>query len=265
MGAVDLLLAAAPVFGIESVRCGDGAARVTLPLARPSGASVTYQLELCELPHGNVWVREQPQARRLPAQCPERHINLDGSFCLFWQEGEDEARPVKDADSAADWWTLLIKFLTRQETVAVLRRWVGDARAHGDAARHQRAAEQIAAKFGAKFAQDLREAPLRVVRRQRHGRLLFQLSRGTAVIARLSTTSSGQIAPDLSCPCDTAASARPIGECSTHRHDLKELILAIHLWHEAERDFYEQLRAKRVRCCGTMLGCPLQSGAVGRA
>jgi hypothetical protein len=265
MGAVDLLLAAAPAFGIEGMLCGHGAARVTLPLTRPSGASGSYQLELCELPHGHVWVREQVQARRLPAHCPERHINRDGSFCLYWQEGEDEARPVKDADSAADWWILLNSYLNRQETAAVLGRWVGEARAHGDAARHQRAAEQFAAKFGASFAADLSQQRLRVARRQRHGRALLQLSRGDALVARLSTTSTAQIAPDLACPCDAAAGARRICQCSTHRNDLRDFILALHHWHEGERRFYQRLRAMRVRCCGTMSTCPLRPSAGVRA
>lgn len=266
MSAVDLLLAAAPAFGIEGTRSGDGTARVTLPPVRPSGASGSYQLELQEMRDDHVRVREAPQARRLPARCPERHINAEGWFCLYWQEGEGEGRPVKDADSAADWWTLLNSYLIRQETVSTLRHWVGEARAHGDAARHQRVAERIAATFGAKFAQHLRDAALRVARRQRHGRALFQLSRGDALIARLSTSSTGQIAPDVVCPCDdAAASARPIGACGSHRSDLKEFILALHQWHQAERRFYEYLRAARVRCCGTMRDCPLRAGAVGWA
>ncbi|HEX7115625.1 MAG TPA: E2 domain-associated cysteine-rich protein [Steroidobacter sp.] len=262
---MDLLLDAAPAFGIEGSRCGDGAARVTLPLIRPSGAIVSYHLELREVARSTVWAREQPHARRLPAHCPERHINRDGWFCMYWQEGEEEAWTINDADAAADWWILLTKYLNRQETVGVLRRWVGEARAHGDAARHQRIAEQIAARFGPTFVQDLRESRLRIVRRQRHGRDLLELSRGGTVIARVSATSSGRIPADLPCPCDEAGSARPIGQCNSHRDDLKKLMLAIHRWHEAERTFYEQLLAKRVRCCGTMLECPLRCGGIRRA
>ncbi|GFE87309.1 E2 domain-containing protein [Steroidobacter agaridevorans] len=258
MGAVDLLLAAAPAFGIEVTLSAGGVAHVTLPLARPSGKSGTYELELHERHHGHVLVREQPQSRRLPAHCPERHINGDGSFCLYWQEGEDEARPVTDADSATDWWVLLNRYLNRQETAAQLGHWVGEARAHGDAAQHQRAAERIAARFGGKFAEDLRGGKLRVQRRERHSRALLELSRGDVLIARISTMPTAQIAHDLACPCDAGAS--PIGSCSSHRNDLKELILAVRNWNEGERRFYERLRAARVRCCGTMRGCPLQSG-----
>lgn len=258
MSAVTLLIATAPSCGFEASLVEPGLAQVYVPLPRASGTTVDYHLVLEDSGNGHVQVREQPDNRRLPQSCCERHINADGSFCLYWRDSPTETRAVVDADTALDWWRVLIEYLRRQELATRFGKWFGEARAHGDAARFQARAEQIALKFGKQFSRDLRDGVLYVRRRARHGRQVLQLSRGATMIARVSPKSNGMIAAQVRCPCDAAAPTAKIADCGSHRAELKDFIIALDQWQERERRFYEYLRTHRVRCCGTMELCPLR-------
>jgi hypothetical protein len=60
----------------------------------------------------------------LPASCPERHINIDGSFYLYWAEAEPNA--IVDASAAEIWWGKLLVFLKRQQTASCCGSGRGD-------------------------------------------------------------------------------------------------------------------------------------------
>jgi hypothetical protein len=258
MTATALLESCAHKLGVKTVRQRDGTLYARVPVRRPSGASIDYELELRDLIGGHIHVRERDTQRRLPSCCPERHINRDGSFCLYWTEGEGEARPVTDAATATDWWILLMKYLGRQETADRLRRWFGEARAHGAAARYQRTAEEIATRLGPQFRQDLRDAMLTVSRRRRHGRLSLQLFRRARLIAGVAPSPQGAIAADVQCPCDFSSGSVPIGLCGSHAVDLKTFMIALDKWRASELEFYRHLRDGGVKCCRTMDVCPLR-------
>jgi len=63
-----------------------------------------------------------PAATFSPPSAPERHINPDGSFCLYW-EGSEQL-DVGDDASARVWMETLVQFLRLQD---VLRK-LGDGR-----------------------------------------------------------------------------------------------------------------------------------------
>lgn len=257
MKASSLLVAGAAAWGIEANCTGVGQAHARVPVRLPSETIETYELELTDIGDGHVSVRERPEHRRLPAYCPERHINDDGSFCLYWKESIEESYPVRDAASAAQWWQLLSAFLERQETAGRLRRWFGEIRAHGSAAQQQSLAERLAATFGPRFARDLRVGALVVKRVERRSRRLLELSRGGRFLARVAPTAQGMIAHGIHCPCDTAPH-QSIAACGNHREELKRFMVAMDQWQELERRFYADARRRGRRCCNTMLNCPLR-------
>jgi hypothetical protein len=67
---------------------------------------------------GSVRIREAPNGW-LPAFCPQRHINSDGTFCL----GYEADSQVIDLVSAGGWWRKLQNFLLCQDTASRTRNW----------------------------------------------------------------------------------------------------------------------------------------------
>lgn len=88
-------------------------------------------------------VQEQASHRRLPAGCPGRHINLDGTFCLGW----GPTRPVvpRSAVEAERAWSQIEEYLNYQDRASACGTWPARASwAHGDsAARAQREIEEM--------------------------------------------------------------------------------------------------------------------------
>lgn len=94
-----------------------GVFKVTPPLA--SGAPPTEYLLEIKAAGSKVTVAEASQ-RHLPSACPERHINPDGTFCLFWEEVEDAA--IQNDEAANLWWGKLLLFLLREERLSTVKR-----------------------------------------------------------------------------------------------------------------------------------------------
>jgi hypothetical protein len=255
MGPLALLARCAAEFGIQAPVVGDGPIPVTVDLIRPSGALVRYSLELDIADRSEVRARER-SPRRLPERCSERHINEDGWFCTHWAEGDPH--PVLDLNAARGWWTLLLSYLERQEMASALRKWSGPTRAHGDAARHQCRAEQLATGFGIAFARDMRNGALRVVADRKRGRRRIELLRHGKRINRVSLPSGTLVNPRFPCPCDSAdPRCRSIEECCVHGHELAQFIDALYRWRTLESRFISTLRDRREKCCGTLDICPL--------
>ena len=255
MGPLALLATCASEFGIQTPDAEDGPIPVTVDLIRPSGASVRYSLELDIAGDNEVRARER-SPRRLPDRCPERHINEDGWFCTHWAEGDPY--PVLDVQAARGWWTLLLSYLERQETASRLRKWPGPTRAHGDAARYQSRAEQIATGFGTAFARDLRNGVFKVVADRKRGRRRIELFRLGKRVNRISLPSGTLVNPRFPCPCDSADPQRDaIDECGVHGLELAQFIDALYRWRTLESRFIRNLRNRREKCCGTLDTCPL--------
>jgi hypothetical protein len=208
----------------------------------------------------------EPYAREetpdlLPAFCSERHINPDGTFCLYWNEAD--RIEIVDRGTSARWWRTLLRFLQRQRAANVLRRWPGSAddRAHGpDAARHQARAEAAASSLGQKFVQDLRDGRFATIRRKRGSEVRVRLLlNGQKIAAVLETSPHGSprvMTLRARCRC---GAKRTLRSCGTHAQDLAALTIALHSWRLSEAKFYDEIAAKGHRCCGSLNFCPLAS------
>lgn len=235
-------------------RTGDEATFTVAPPKASGAPAIDYSITI-RADHDRVLARETIPAR-FPASCPERHINHDGSFCLFWVEDEDVR--ISSADVAEEWWGKLLAFLRRQETASVIRRWPGDARAHGDAAYFQRRAETCAAELGPPFTDWLREERLSVLSRRRGDETRKRLEVDGRIIASVAGDAIKVMTSRSPCKCAKSdGRKRAIIDCGDHAEVLARLIRAIDRWKAEEMAFFSELKSKNRKCCGTIDGCPL--------
>jgi hypothetical protein len=177
----------------------------------------------------------------LPAFCPERHINEDGSFCLGFRAG----RKVHDIASAENWWKKLHVFLLCQETAEETGVWPKALQiSHGEAGELELEAEEVAESLGLLDA--YREAVrynggmiARYLRRVRAG--TYRLFNGRAACVCGRRNRRGVLRLRRQCrkrgdPC------LPVMEVRRR---------------EAERRFWQRYSSK-VACCGRMRECPLK-------
>jgi hypothetical protein len=255
MTAVELLRSVAEDFHVRDIGTEGNRWHCEVDVPLPSHETVVYRLAVWLVNEATVGVRELPGGR-LPAACPERHINAGGSFCLNWSEGDPLS--IVDKEGAGTWWALLNSFLSRQETAATLRRWVGPAFAHGAAAAHQNAAELAAKRLGGKIESRLSERALSVRQRRQHWRVRIELLDGENVIARLQPDGKTLSNRQMLCVCGGSIPPSPISRCGTHLEDLTGLIVALNEWSKAEQQYLHELKNARFRCCGTLDSCPLK-------
>jgi len=107
----------------------------------PSGApGRQYNLRVMETKSG-LEVSEAAHAKILPSCCVERHINHDGTFCIFLGSTET----LSDKNSAINWWKGLKQFLSDQEYAKNKKKWPAHrSMSHGRAAEIQLRMEKIA-------------------------------------------------------------------------------------------------------------------------
>lgn len=194
-------------------------------------------------------VREQTPAL-LPAFCPDRHINSDGSFCMGWQAADP--LNVVDQASAGEWWARLLKFLSLQEIANQLRRWPSNHEwAHGDAAAHQDRAERCARALGPAFETALAAKRLQVIRQRRRSGFA-QLMDGKRRLYSVWITCRRVATGRQACLC---GSGQPLRSCEDHADRAAELVFAIEARDRAEREFWK--RAAGRPCCSSLAVCPL--------
>lgn len=258
MGAISLLRETAAMhFARELSIAGDHAIFEATPPSVSGAPSPTYRLRVEDVA-ATATVREVSPTL-LPAYCPERHINIDGAFCLSW--AEVEPLTITDTNAAAVWWMTLLTFLKRQRVAAARRRWPAraEARAHGpEAAWQQMIAEISADKLGPRFRRSLAEARFTSIRRQNGGEARLRLLRDGICVASVREKTRKLMTRRMRCKCDDASRLRlPICACTDHEHALTEMIVALHRLALAERKFFAAYAATGRRCCGTMEDCPL--------
>jgi hypothetical protein len=201
-------------------------------------------------------VSEDPHHRQLPAYCPERHVNEDGTFCLYWRAVAVDDIPIIDPDAARRWCRVLHRWLEDQIRAAARRRWPSRrGRAHGYAAVFQYHLEDLAAQFGPGFVADFAETRFSVQRVLLvDGREAFRLLRDGVRLASIIDVGDGELANlKRLCICDGAT--LPIKKCGRHRHQIVAFIRNLLEMEKAERAFWDGNRG--VQCCGTMESCPL--------
>lgn len=224
----------------------------------PSGAPVkAFEIRIGR--RGQCVSAKEGSTGLLPKFCAERHINGDGSFCLYWREVDD--LPILTSEDAARWWELLLAFLLRQRAVAKLRFWPGegDARAHGEAARYQFRAQSAAAALGPGFAARLRAGRFRTRSRKLSGHRRIKLFENGVTVAAIAFSPEAKLMTRrAACKCEEGARLRrPARSCGDHAQVLAEFIVALDMWRTAEVEFYRSIREKKLTCCGTVDGCPL--------
>jgi hypothetical protein len=147
---LELIRVQAPSWAEVAAQAPEMIATVQVP--RPSGRPDSLVTLRIWFAAGMVNVGEQPP-RQWPLGCPERHINLDGSFCL----GIGDPLSPRSARDADHWWSWLRQFIISQRIADRTRTWPGSRSLHhGDAADHQLKLEQLAA--GTTFEREVREA-----------------------------------------------------------------------------------------------------------
>jgi hypothetical protein len=216
-------------------------------LMRADGGVSPYRLVIKA--RGTLVEVQEAAPLRLPAACPDRHINFGGGFCMNWQDGEPLL--VADSASAELWWDTLQQYLRKQEVAERLRRWPDRGQwAHGEAARHQRQAEHAAAALGADYLEDLRSGRLSVGAERRGfltllrgGRRAYAVWRQARRVATLRQA----------CFC---GSGRTLRDC--HRIEAAELVFALIAWPREEARFWASMKDQP--CCGTLEECELKKG-----
>lgn len=258
---IDLIVQCASQFESTADRAGSDQATLTVSVTHVDGEREQYELVARDVGGGAIKVCEVRQ-QRLPAYCPERHINPDSSFCLSWKE--DVNLTVSDAVSAEKWWGHLMQFLREQRRAEKTHRWPGVAWAHGpEAAKHQREAENAASRLGTSFASALRAKRMSVVKTrynsQTNGAVLHVLKNGEvaySVWARNFKTINKQQA--CICARGDIKRHRRLRNCATHSEDVDVLAASLLGREKAENAFWGEARKLGKTCCGTIKDCPLR-------
>lgn len=193
----------------------------------------------------------QRDPARWPTACPERHIEVPGTFCL----GKGEPLSPANTREADIWWEWLREFLVSQFFAERNHFWPsGRALHHGQAA-------DVQLKMEAISAQTFLEDDVRHALEERKGWLAGQLPRLTKDGTRLVN----QRAP---CPRGCFKRRAPLSKGANRklhpilRRSCKEksilfsLIKLEHARRKSEMEFWD--KHPRKVCCGTMFECPLK-------
>lgn len=216
-------------------------AQVDVVATRTSGAFTrVFELRLVQ-DMQQVAVFERPVGRTLPACCPERHINPDGSFCIGLRAGEGI-----NEENASAWWEKLHVFILCQETAAETGFWPGEAQlSHGEAGEIELAAERAADHLG-----------LRSVYREAVAFGTGSIATGLAKInEKTGLLRNGRSA----CICGrTDRHKRVLLRRECHRSGLGCPVILEHRRRIKVNEYWRGLRGQA--CCGSMRECPLRTG-----
>lgn len=186
-----------------------------------------------------ILVFERPIGSTLPLCCPERHINPDGSFCIGIRAGESVTM-----ENAASWWEKLHAFALCQETAQETGYWPSEAQlSHGQAGDAELAAESAAHQLGLSSA--YREA------------VAFDSGTIAAGLSKIDASSGLLRNGRSACVCGrTDRRGRALLRRDCHQRGLGCPIVLEHRRRSLLAKYWNALQG-RVKCCGTMNGCPL--------
>lgn len=233
---------------------------IDLTIVRPSGALHEFKLQIRFPGNKPIPVVCEREPRQLPKACIERHINTDGSFCLNWDPGDPGH--VTDVLTARLFWSWLSQFLELQITAQSIRRWPGAryARAHGDAAAPQAAAEQITQAFGPQAHGDLFGGVFRTRESGEGATATLDLYRAEVLVAKIHGVSGLLVNPEAICLCDSGRVARTsISQCTDHRYQIPRLANAIQQWQQKDAAMVRCIRDAGIPCCDTLDHCELRN------
>jgi hypothetical protein len=214
---------------------------LSLDVVSPDKSKTTF--ELTAAINDDILQFKESQPDILPASCPNRHINSDGTFCLTapWHRDELMTNPL----------ALLQTFLRLQLSAGRDRKWPTKSEwAHGNAAVHQWNAESAAARLSPEWHKFLIGNKLRLRDKGNFVSLLGPQK-------RISIWHKEKRVATLRQRCFCGQSARTVLECGSHANDAVEMIASLSLKAKAEADFWKALKGRS--CCGSMKTCPLRS------
>jgi hypothetical protein len=263
MNSLNLILQNRPPWVEIEDKRNNGANILASPPAAGGRAAHTFRLNVRSSKQGGLAVKEQPEHRQLPTFCLERHINPDGTFCLYFNSGAQ----LNDADAAISWWSSLGTFLSNQLYAEKRSVWPLEAGlSHGDAAREQLAMEELAAPLG--WKDDIWRAMFRG-----RGWMAEQLPRVSKQIDRVlnarapcprGCTWKHRLLRQKSCvsatcysDCGKKHKPVPRAQCP-NRYLVEALVLREHRRQKIEAEIVNKLVQEGKRCCGTMKRCPLR-------
>lgn len=256
ISAIALIVQAAPDFGGVCTRDSGDSAILDLPVELVDGRSILYKLLLKQ--DGERVTAQEETPQHLPSFCPERHINSNGTFCLYYA---DVTRlDVIDKVSAIAWLETVYKFLRLQERARIKRRWPNNnVWAHGNAASYQLLAESAATAINDKMASALADNRLHLKQRHSMGRPILELSIDGFLIYRVWELEKRVINQRQRCFCGWSGLRVPkrLRSCADHATRACELALALCEWKKAEKLYWDSMKEKI--CCGTCNSCPLQA------
>lgn len=187
--------------------------------------------------NARITISEKEVGKKLPTQCPERHINKGGTFCLELDLGQS----IDSGARAIQWWQWLNQYLIIQQTTAKkLRIWPKEyALAHGKAAKYQLEIEEAAKQLG--WSEEVLEKILR-----KKQKILFLLSthkqKGMIFLRKRAA-----------CPWGCSRKGKPIRINKCNHVD--NLLAAERDFHESEKAYVEELKKQGFQCCKTMRNC----------
>lgn len=261
---IDMLAAYLPALGATELGRGQGdELDIALPVTLSDGRCPVYHLRVSVA--GESASAKEVTPTLLPAFCPERHINADGSFCLYWRAVDDIV--IDGPDSALAWWETLVRFLQLQTRAARRRRWPdGRVRAHGAAAIHQFRAERAAERLGDQLSTDMQDGRLSVAMcgSGAEGPAIRVLRDGQRIYATwLRSRRVVNLRRPCVCPAGGEPRPRAIRSCGDHAAVAVTLALELHSMAEQERRFWKVFEGHP--CCGTMKDCPLAQTSTAEA
>ena len=255
--AFDFIAQAALHFGGNLLLKQPCSANLNLPIKLVSGRTIPYELHLDQFGK-RVSVRENTP-KNLPSFCPERHINPDGTFCLYFPGAAQ--LDVVDEATATVWLETVYKYLKLQERARVKRAWPNNEQwAHGSAAQHQAKALAAAIALGPRFAKALADGLLSIKkRRSRNKRHILDLWFDDSPLYSVWEATQTVLKQKQRCFCGKSGPGIPkrLRRCGEHAKYASALVIALRDWEKEEAAFAAAV-AGRVACCGTCDVCPLR-------
>lgn len=254
--SLDLIVDVAPKYGGTCFRySGKSYLTLSLPIELSDGRIIPYSLTVTQ--YENVLKVKESTPKNLPAFCPERHINSDGTFCLGF--GSDFPREVSNEENAVIWFETLYKYLQTQARAANLRVWPGNSQwAHGDASSHQLKAMVASSKISTEIRASFDNGELTLRRSSSRRRKILEVLILGKVIFRIWEQSAKVINTKRACFCKSSGRKRPkrIGRCGDHALQAISLAFAIRDLESEEAKFWVAYAGSS--CCNTCDACPLK-------
>lgn len=226
---------------------------LSLPIEHVDGFVIVYDLIIKQADDGLSLKVQEYKPLKLPAFCPQRHINHDGTFCLGY--GDDFSTRIDTEDSAMIWLETLYSYLKQQRRAERHRRWQGPEWRHGHAAEHQKKAMAAAAQI----IPDLNFSELSIRVTSSKNRKIVEVLHCDESILRVWKNDQRIVNAKQPCICKSPKKKKRkrFGRCQNHAQLANELAIELEQMEIAEKEYWFQFIKQKVHCCKSCDNCPL--------